>query len=141
MMNLLLSILQLDPKAAYAASEVSVLVIREVQILPWAQARSVYFVRNCACRDWLEEDPLTIVARMCRTTARKGIRAIGISSIVRNSGCSWVNSFGRAEVMHLRDLVQVPVLVLERLFLAPAPSWYSQPPKPALCTWKFAIRP
>lgn len=97
-MNLLLSILPLDPKAAHAASEVIGVVLQPAQVLPRAEVRGVHFVRNDACKDWLEEDRLTVGARMCRTTARKGIRAIGISSMVRNFGCSWVNSCGGAEV-------------------------------------------
>lgn len=106
MMNLL-PILPLDPKAAHAASEpseankaseISRLILRPAQVLLRAEARGVHFVRNYACKDWLEEDRLTVGARMCRTTARKGIRAIGISSMVKNFGCSWLNSCGGAEV-------------------------------------------
>lgn len=43
----------------------------------------MHFVPNCACKDWLEEDPLTVIARFCRTTAKKGVRAIGIGEEFR----------------------------------------------------------
>ena len=61
MMNLLLSILLLDPKAAHASSEVSEvsgLVLSLAQALLRTEARGVHFVRNYACKDWLEENPL-----------------------------------------------------------------------------------
>lgn len=97
MMNLLLSILPLDLREAHAASEasevsgvsgVSGVVPRPAQVLPRVEARGVHFVRNYAYKDWLEEDRLTVGAQMCRTIARKGIGAIGISSMLRGFGCS-----------------------------------------------------
>lgn len=99
---------------ASGVSGVSGVVLRPAQVLPRVEARDVHFVRSYACKDWLEEDRLTGGARICRTTARKGIVAIGISLMVRNFGCSWVTSCGGTEVTRAN---RWGCRVLEELFL------------------------
>ena len=90
MMNLLLSILPLDPREVHAASGVSGasgVILRSAQVLPGVEARGVHFVRHYACKDWLEENRLTVSAQMSRTIVKKGIKMIGISLMVKNFGC------------------------------------------------------
>ena len=51
--------------AANEVSEVSGLVLWQAQVLPRREARGMHFVHNSACKDWLEGDRLTVIARMC----------------------------------------------------------------------------